>query len=297
MATGTDQTRTRGRLLTASARHSYDPDLDIDWSAPVPDGVPSLPEHRVSLYGTPLWQRLTPEQRIALGTHEWCSITRFGIWFETLLMRMLLRDVYRRDPGSDYVQYALTEIGDETRHSIMFAREVEKLGASQHAPGTGLLRLGALFGAVAPRGPAMFAATLLTEETLDRLQRELMADETLQPLVRMTSRIHVVEEARHVTFARTELARQVAVTSRPTLLRHRQLTAAAAYVVSANLIHPGVYAAVGLDPRRARALARANPYHRETLRWMGKPVTDFLTEVGMIGRPGRALWRRSGFLA
>lgn len=297
MAPVTDPAVRRQRLLTASARHSYDPELDIDWSAPVPDELPSLPEHRVSLYGTRLWDRLTPRQQITLGTHEWCSITRFGIWFETLLMRMLLRDIYRRDPSSEYVQYALTEIGDETRHSIMFAREVDALGATGYAPGPGLLRLGALFGALAPRGPAMFAATLLTEETLDRLQRELMADETLQPLVRMTSRIHVVEEARHVTFARTELVRQLEHTPRPVLLRHRQLTAAAAFVVSANLIHPHVYASVGLDPRQARAVARANPYHRETLRWMGEPVTRFLTEVGMIGRPGRTLWRRSGFLA
>lgn len=284
------------RLLTASSRHSYDPDLDIDWEAAVPDDGRSLPDHRISLYGTDLWHRLTPEQQIRLGTHEWCSITRFGIWFEMLLMRMLLRDMYRRDPASDYVRYALTEIGDETRHSVMFAREIEKLGAARYAPSATTYKLGSLFVATAPRGPAMFAAVLLAEETLDRLQREMMADETLQPLVRMACRIHVVEEARHVRFARAELVKQLEHTSRAVLLRHRQLTAAAAYVIGTNLIHPRVYTAVGLDPREATAAARANPHHRETLRWMAAPVTGFLTEVGMIGRPGRALWRRSGFL-
>ena len=56
----------------------------------------------------------------------------------------------------------------------------------------------------------MFAAILIAEEILDAFQRETMADESVQPLVRMVSRIHVVEEARHVRYAREELARQVA---------------------------------------------------------------------------------------
>jgi para-aminobenzoate N-oxygenase AurF len=284
------------RLLTASARHSYDPDLDIDWDAPLVEGRHALPPRRISLYGTALWDRLSEPQRITLGTHEWCSITRFGIWFEVLLMRMLARHIYPMDAGSPLVRYALTEIGDETRHSVMFAQEIDKLGGRRYSPGPRLLRLGELFAAAAPRGPAMFAATLLVEETLDRLQREMMADESLQPLVRMTCRIHVVEEARHVRFARAELLKQLARVSRVRLLRHRQLTAAAAYVVGRNMIHPEVYAAVGLDPAEARAAARSNPYHRETRRWMAEPVTRFLREAGMIGTPGLRLWRRSGFL-
>ncbi len=295
MATNGDTTS--NRLLSASSRHSYDPDLDIDWSAPLDPDRHSLPAHRVSLYGTALWEQLSSAQQITLGAQELGSLTRFGIWFETLLMRMLTRHIYPLDPAGAAVRYALTEIGDETRHSIMFAHELEKLDATGYPPSRALLRLGSLFGALAPRGPAMFATTLLAEETLDRLQREMMADETLQPLTRMVSRIHVVEEARHVRFARTELVRQLAGTSRVLLARHRLLTAEAALVIGRNLLHPGVYASVGLDPRHARRVARANPYHRETLRWMAEPVTTFLTEVGMIAGPGRALWRRAGFLA
>lgn len=296
MPTSANPDATAERLLSASSRHSYEPELDIDWHAPVDTDRHALPPHRISLYGTPLWDRLDRAQRVRLGTHEWGSITRFGIWFEVLLMRMLTRHIYPMDPGSAHVRYALTEIGDETRHSVMFAREIATLGADGYPPSRGLHRLGALFAAVAPRGPAMFAATLLVEETLDRLQREIMTNEDLQPLTRMTSRIHVVEEARHVRFARGELIEQLRHTSRATLLRHRHLTAVVAYVVARNLIHPRVYAAVGLDPRQAIRTARANPHRAATLRWMAAPVTGFLNDAGMIGTPGRRLWQRSGFL-
>ena len=70
-------------------------------------------------------------------------------------------------------------------------------------------QLARLYKATA-RGPALFAPVLVAEEITDRLQRETVNDETVHPLVRMVNRIHVVEEARHVRFAREEVARQMA---------------------------------------------------------------------------------------
>ena len=51
-------------------------------------------------------------------------------------------------------------------------------------------------------------AILVAEEILDIFQRDLMKDERVQPLTRATSQIHVVEEARHMRFAREEVARR-----------------------------------------------------------------------------------------
>ena len=120
-----DRHQTAERLLKSSAKKSYDPAVDIDWDAPlVPDGI-WVPEHRVSLYGTELWERLTPEQRVELGKHEACSVASVGLWFEVLLMQRLLKDFYAEDPTSPRAQYALTEVADECRHSQMFARMVD----------------------------------------------------------------------------------------------------------------------------------------------------------------------------
>ena len=48
------------RLLRSSARQSYDPEVDIDWDAPLVDGVWWMQPERMSLYGTPLWDRAHP---------------------------------------------------------------------------------------------------------------------------------------------------------------------------------------------------------------------------------------------
>src|SRR4051794_35590545 len=107
--------RSAARLLESSARTSYDPVVHIDWDAPLASDRYFAPPHRSSLYGTYLWDRLSQEQRIELSKHELASIASMGIWFETILMQMLVRHAYDRDPTSDHVQYAYTEIGDECR--------------------------------------------------------------------------------------------------------------------------------------------------------------------------------------
>ena len=99
---------------------------------------------RMSLYGTPLWDRLTQEQRIELSKHEVASVASVGLWFELILMQMMLRDLYDDDPRSQRMQYALTEIGDECRHSLMFGKTIDRVGAPAYGPTPRIHRLGRL---------------------------------------------------------------------------------------------------------------------------------------------------------
>jgi len=62
------------------------------------------------------------------------------------------------------------------------------------------------------------------------------------------------------------------------------------------LIDPKVYAAVGLDPKEARRVARRNPHHQETVRWMGEKIMTFLDEQGMVTRVTRRIYRAAHLL-
>jgi P-aminobenzoate N-oxygenase AurF len=135
------------RLLGSAAKKSYDPVVHIDWAAPVPDDLYGLSPEWSTLYGTPLWDELDEQQRITLTIHEYCSISGVGIWFDCLLMQLVLSDTYGDDPAQPHVQWALTEIADECRHSVMFARTTEKFGAPSYQPPAGILRLGKAFAA------------------------------------------------------------------------------------------------------------------------------------------------------
>ncbi len=281
-----------GRLLKTSAKHSFDPMTEIDWDAPLIDGMPYMPLERVSLYGTELWENLTEAQRIELSKHEFASGMQVGLWFELILMQLLARYAYDLDPRSAHAQYALTELGDETRHSIMFAKACEKLDVPRYKPHRLVHEISRLAKA-AMGGPSMFAAVLVAEETTDRMQRAMMDNPQIQPLMRQVTRIHVIEEARHVRYARDEVTARMDGMNRVTRELHRHVCAVVSYMIIDSMIDPHVYAAVGIKPAEGRAAALANPHHRENRRWMAGKITPFLREAGMIGGPSTLLWKRA----
>jgi hypothetical protein len=287
-----DREEISARLLRSAARKSYDPVVDIDWDAPIPHDLYGLSPEWSSLYGTPLWEGLTEQQRVTLTIHEYCSISGVGIWFECLLMQLVLRDVYGDDPAQPHVQWALTEIADECRHSVMFARTAETFGAPSYQPPPRILALGRAFAARGT-GPAAYAAILVAEEILDIFQRDLMTDERVQPLTRATSQIHVVEEARHMRFAREEIARRSTELSRWQVRKHRTVVAAVAAIIAHNLVQPGVYTSVGLDPAEATAAARANEHYAAKLRNSAGGLVAFLRANRLIGGPSELMWKRA----
>jgi len=289
------QERIAERLLRSTAARSYDPELDINWAAPPEPDKVFLPPHRSSLYGTPLYERLSPQQRRELGKHEAASVAGTGIWLEFILLRLLAKLAYHGDPASRHVQYALAEMAEECRHSTMFARLIEWMGTPGYRPPRLVQRLGKMLPTVA-YGPAMWGAILIGEELTDRYQREMVTDESVQPLIRMVNRIHIMEEARHIGFARAELARSAAQLSRAELPYHRALIGRTAYIVARNLISPEVYRSVGLDPDYAHRVALANPAHQATIRFGGEKIVAFLTEAGLVGAPGMYWWRKSYLL-
>lgn len=288
-----DRERTAARLLSSSAKASFDPDVEVDWDAPLDPAKPCVPWQSCSLYGTGLWDGLSPRQRLDLTRHEVASIASVGIWFELILMQMLVRDTYRRDPRSLHSRYSLVEVADECRHSNMFARMIEKLGCPAYGPGPLAHHLGRWFKATAS-GTLVYAGALYVEELLDSLQRRAMNDAEVQPLVRHVSRIHVVEESRHISYAREEALRRWSRKGPLQRAYERLVLARVVHIATNRLIHPDVYRAVGLDPREARRAARRNPVWRTTLAQAASAVLRDFDRMGMVSAPARLLWRRTG---
>ena len=284
-----------GRLLAGSVKRSYDPVVDMDWDAPLDPEKLFLPAEVISLYGTPLWESMSHEQRRELSRQELASVLSVGIWFENILNRLLLRQLIDEDPRSAHSHYALTEMGDECRHMVMFGRLIDRVGARPYWP----KGVGALFVKVLPfflRRSMVWTGALLGEEVFDALQRRIMDDPELQPLVSRLMRIHVTEEARHIRFARTELAERVR--DMPWWEREytRTLTAIAAPLFAHMFTNSHMYRRAGLDPQEAKRQAMANPNFRRAREVGAAPLAAFLDEIGLFGPLTKASWRRWGFL-
>ncbi|OMC41743.1 hypothetical protein A5740_21830 [Mycobacterium sp. GA-1841] len=284
------------RLLKGSVRKSYAPVVDIDWDAPLDPDKFFLPPRIVSLYGTPLWDTMSREEQIELSRQELANTLSAGIWFENILNQSLLRKMMHQDPTSHSTHYELTELGDETRHMVMFGKAIDKIGAKPVRP---RLYQRIIINSLpfAFRGSVLWVAALVGEEIFDSLQRQMMDDPDLQPMVQRLMRIHVTEEARHIQFARDGLRKRMPSMPWYTRVWVANLNGAGGPFFRYLFTNKVQYARVGLDARAARRMARASAHRREVQISGFAPLAAFLEEVGLMGRIGRRMWRRAGFLS
>src|SRR3954449_5001806 len=260
VASPLDEQEMAQRLLESSAQLSRDPQTEVDWETPLDKSYYGMSPEWSTLYGTPYWEELTDEQRKELTRQEAACVADTGIWFEVILQQMMLRDIYTKDVTTPRFQWALTEIADECRHSIMFARGAAKLDAPPYKPPRPVVELGRAFKALA-FGETAYAAILVAEEVLDVMQRDWMRDDRVVPFVRTINNIHVTEESRHMTFARVETRERMKNAG----FVRRQISAvavaAAGYFIVSSMWNKEIYAKAGLDVQRARREAKANENH------------------------------------
>jgi para-aminobenzoate N-oxygenase AurF len=283
------------RLLKGSVKKSYAPIVDIDWDAPLDPDKFYLPPKTVSLYGTPLWDDMSRAQQIDLSRQELVNTLSAGIWFENMLNQALLRKMIHQDPTARATHYALTELGDETRHMVMFGKAIERVGAKPMQP---RLYQRMIINALplAFRDSLLWMAALIGEEIFDSLQRQMMDDPDLQPMVQRLMRIHVTEEARHIQFARDGLRKRAPHMRRMNKLWVANINGIGGVFFQYLFTNPTPYRRVGLDPREARRAARRSPHRHEVQIAGFAPLAAFLEEVGLMGRIARRMWKRSHFL-
>src|ERR1700752_4256345 len=251
------------RLLKGSVKKSYEPGVDIDWDAPLDPAKFYLPPRLVSLYGTPMWDEMTREQQVELSRQELVNTRPAGIWFEKLLNQWFLRTILHEAPPSRSTHYKLTELGDETRHMVMFGKAIERIGAKPVRP-RWVHRMIINTLPFFFRGSVLWVAALIGEEIFDSPQRQMMDDPELQPISQRLMRIHVTEEARHIQFARDGLRKRTPRMRRLNRLWVSNLNGVGGLFFQYLFTNKAPYRRVGLDARGARRAARRSPHRRET---------------------------------
>ena len=282
------------RLSTASLRRVIEPDAEIQGNVG-PGAV--LPRELLSVAGLDL--DLTDEQWVTLSREELASMLDAGVRFESLLMAGFGLMIARlRDLIDARTTYILHEVGEETRHSRLFLRVVADLEPKAVNPFTrGIFPIvdrhmsNFIFG-----HPALFCVLVLTgEEAPDLIQKLSSEHPGTDPFLRELNKYHRLEEARHLSFARMLLPEALEKTSRfeRWFIRH----AAPGMMTGTfnSLVHPGVYATVGLPTwptwhkvrkSEARVALRAESF---------RPILKVLMDAGAFGRRRRVprAWQKA----
>lgn len=291
------QTRTATKakqLVAASARATFDPFSEVDWALEVEDDDwYHLPPEKLPLYGTPDWLTMTEAERRIYSRHECAALCAAGIWFENKLMKIVLEHLGELPVTDPSHRYLLVEVADECRHSTMFGEYIRRAGTPAYAPtnGDALGDVNAL-----PGGRALgYLLILAVEELLDVCNRATMRDERVHPISRQIARVHVLEEARHMSFAKTYLRELW-----PSLPNDERESAAslaplAVAFVADLMVNDAVYEALGID--NGAAAARTSPQHRARIIADLAPLLAFLVEIGVIQGDHQAEWVERGLAA
>src|SRR3984957_15409134 len=286
------------RLSTASLKRIVEPDTEVPGE--IGDGQ-VLPDELISLANVPeLFDQLTDEQKRTLAREEFASIVDTGVRFESVLMAGFSIDILSRPDLTDpRVTYLLHEMGEETRHSRLFVRLLEQVNPQAKNPPdhrVGRLALQAVMPFLTGM-PSLFCLLVLSgEEVPDLLQKLAAEHPDTDPMIKAVSKYHRQEEARHLAFGRMLFPEQWAAAGPVERFLVRYLGSRIAIGMFDTIVHPGVYATVGLPTWRTWKAVNRSP-GRTALRHRAlRPLLHTLVEAGAFvgGRVPKGWQRAAG---
>ncbi|GAA2106494.1 AurF N-oxygenase family protein [Actinomadura alba] len=289
------------RLSKASVDKHWDAYADVPWDDPDCQVDPKDPRWilpPIDRLGATEWYRSQPvEMQAEIGLWRTATAMKIGLQFENLLQRGLLTYAYKLRNGSPEYRYAMHELVEEGHHSMMFQEFVNRSGL----PIRGMPKSLDLLARIVPWVPRLstemfFIFVLGGEDPIDYVQRKMLKNgHTMHPLAETIVRIHIAEEARHISFARHYLKHRV-----PKMIRIRRWTL--------GLLTPGVLgimARIMLSPpgpmvrhygipKDVVREAYQGPLAKAEIRDCVGKLRELAVELGLVGPVSRRLWRANG---
>lgn len=286
-----------GRLNDQSVTKHFDAYADIAWDSDELRLDPEDPRFALPadepIAQSRWYQELPDGQRARLACHSTASKMKIGLEFESVLKRGLLEFATKLPNGSPEFRYAYHEVIEEAQHALMFQEFVNRSGFDAH--GLALVdRIGARlvigFGRWFPE--LFFVFVLGGEDPIDHVQRMSLRRGGNHPLVERIMRIHVTEEARHLSFARHYLKRNVPQLSR---WRKAMLSVGAPLVLAVMaemMLRPSrqLVAAYGIPSDVIDEAYSNNPAHRARTIESLRKVRELCEELGLLRGPFGQLW-------
>jgi hypothetical protein len=296
---GDNYAKLLARLSGLSVTHHFDAYGDIAWDAPEFTIDPADPRWELrgdDPLGATAWYRALPaETRSRLGLEYVASTMKMGLEFERVLKRGLLEFAGTLPNRAPEFRYAYHEVIEEAQHSLMFQEFVNRSGFD--AVGLRPLeRFGTRYIiSLGRRFPALFFIFVLGgEEPIDYVQRkDLRSGDSLHPLLERVMRIHVTEEARHLSFARHYLRAQAPSLGRLDRLRLGAGAPVILSVMAQMMLKPSAQLVKRYRIPRSvlREAYTRNPAHRaESLASMRR-VRKLCADMGLLTPGYRMVWR------
>lgn len=272
------------RLTAQSRERFYDVYEQFEWPDRLDPDAFSMSPEITTLSGTPIWSTLSDEQKWRLTITETATLFSNTLNGERVLVAGLASQLYSKGATPEITDYLHHFLDEENKHMIMFGVFCRKYVGrvypdkrlampAKYAPGEELLRF--------------YTLAMVVEAYGDYYNVRVMSDDRCNPLVRAISRVHHVDEARHIAFDKAYLA-ELAAEHMPGWddATRKGFHGWLAGFMKANwqtFYNPAAYRDAGIeDPYEVQKIAMAAPAQKALREKVTSNVASFFLQTGLI---------------
>jgi hypothetical protein len=288
----------RDRLLNLYQKgkdKQWDQVTRIDWSLPVdPNDILGFPHEMSPLFGTDIWERMTPEQHDELGRHQIAWQFSNFLHGEQGAMICSAR-IVESVPNLDAKFYAATQTMDEARHAEIYSRFLkEKVG---------------LFYPINDQLKALLDDTLSDSrwdmpylgmqvliEGLALAAFGVMRDLTSMPLPKQILAYVMQDEARHVAFGRLALRDYYKELTQAERDEREEFVVEGCYLMRDRINGREVYERLGLPVERCMELNEHSDYYTTFRNLLFTRIVPTVKDIGLWGPRVRKAYADMGVL-
>lgn len=291
---------TVARLSRQSVEKHFDAYTDVDWDGPDMAISPEDPRFHLwsfdPLATTDWYKSQTPEVQSRVALHRVAAAMRTGWEFENVLQRGLLLYAFWLPNRRPEFRYLHHEVIEESQHTMMFQEVINRSGLDVRGmPKRMKVAAHNVVFLSRPFPQLFFLFVLGGEDPVDHLQRRQLRAGESHPVIERIMRIHVTEEARHISFARQYLKRSV---PRLGFFRRQTLGLVAPFLfgtMARLMVFPPrhlakIYGVPGSQMRKALR----SPESRQLLADSVAKPRKLCRDLGLMSAPARAAWKLMG---
>ncbi|MEW6270690.1 MAG: ferritin-like domain-containing protein [Thermodesulfobacteriota bacterium] len=273
----------------------WDAAVRIDWSQELdPENPQQMPDEAITIFGSPVWRRLTSRERAELRVHlqAW-QLSQFMHGEQGALV--CTAKIVQQVPDLDAKFYAATQVMDEARHVEVYSRLLhDKLGLSFEIAPT----LKALIADVLSdsRWDMTYLGMQVLIEGLALAAFAAIRDQAKNPLAAAVNAYVMQDEARHVAFGRLVLRDYYPQLTQKERDEREQFAVEACYLMRDRFLAQQVWERLGLPVEECVRWASESDFMRAFRSRLFSRIVPSMKDIGLWGPKIRAAYADMGIL-
>jgi len=292
---GYEKTRQDLRDLYKKAqRNQWNPDDTLPWNLDVDLEKPEFPPELFALYGSELWDKMTPKERITAQVETFSWVTSQFLHGEQGAL-MAAAQLVTCVPDMDSKYYASTQVFDEGRHVEVYDRYLhEKIGFSYPISP----HLKQLLDLILKDGrwDMKLLGMQIMVEGLALAAFGMIRQNAQEPLIKKLTHYVMLDEARHVAYGVLSLKDYYGDMKEAERLEREDFIYEAAVLMRNRFLFDQVWEKMGLPLERCKEITLTSQAQIMFRQLLFSKIVPAIKKMGLLSKRQRERFEQLGIL-